>query len=382
MKASVLANIMLTWEHLVSLEAENSKFILRQAIKQAEQPACEGCSVCVFAHVWRLSENVHQASAGPCHHRAAHGRVKWSGEFRTHTCRLKIAALPFCTLSCWGTRRPPRWSPVHCCCSVPWSRKGPTGKVSFSCGQKVCRFIRRTMLSGHSTPQPQQEPDHLYNPALFPPHHSSIIHHFSPKLTCRHFRRFALSSQGLDKDIFKRGWFLKFAWQPVRYETSPNREKVQLAKEWLGPSLTFIAILGWDLICGARAALHLHTQKLGKTSSKPGARSPDNSRCGETTHRRCRARLRCSSKCILCFRASIVGALERITCTLQPYHYFLLYDTHTTAPGGLVCSTQQHSPLHANSGVMSPAWARSSSTTLFFSASNVHFCIAAANKIK
>lgn len=76
---------MLTWEHLVPLEAENSKFILRQAIKQAEQPACEGCSVCVFAHVWRLSENVHQASAGPCHHQAAHGEVKWSGEFRTHT---------------------------------------------------------------------------------------------------------------------------------------------------------------------------------------------------------------------------------------------------------------------------------------------------------
>lgn len=99
-------------------------------------------------------------------------------------------------------------------------------------------------------------------------------------------------------------------------------------------------------------------------------------------HSRCQAPLRCSSKCILCFRASVVGALERITCTLQLYHYFLLSDTHTTAPGGLVCSTQQHSPLHANSGVMSPAWARSSSTTLFFSASTVHFCIAAANKIK
>lgn len=38
----------------------------------------------------------------------------------TRTCRLKIAAaLPFCTLSCWGTHPLPRWSPAHRCWSVP-----------------------------------------------------------------------------------------------------------------------------------------------------------------------------------------------------------------------------------------------------------------------
>lgn len=123
-------------------------------------------------------------------------------------------------------------------------------------------------------------------------------------------------------------------------------------------------ILRWALIGGARAALRLHTLKLGKTSSEPEARSPDNSGCRETSPRRRLPPLQHSSKCILCFRAAI-GTLERITCTLQLYHYFLLYDTHTTSAGGSVCSAQQHSPSHANSGVMSPAGARSSSTTLF-----------------
>lgn len=43
-------------------------------------------------------------------------------QIHTYTCRLKIAAaLPFDTLSCWGTHPLPRWSPARCCWSVPSS---------------------------------------------------------------------------------------------------------------------------------------------------------------------------------------------------------------------------------------------------------------------
>lgn len=97
-----------------------------------------------------------------------------------------------------------------------------------------------------------------------------------------------------------------------------------------------MVMLRWALISGRSSAASTHPE-----TGKRAAQSPDNRRCRQTTHRRCLAPLQCGFKCILWFRAAIVGTLERITCTLQLYHDFLLYDTHTTPPGGLVCSAEQ-----------------------------------------
>lgn len=104
-----------------------------------------------------------------------------------------------------------------------------------------------------------------------------------------------------------------------------------------------------DFDCGSQMKSDLkrctapstHPETGKHKSRKSEAQSPDNSRCRETSRSRCLVPLQCSSKCILWFRAAIVGTLERIACTFQLYHYVLLYDTHTISLGGLVCNAEK-----------------------------------------
>lgn len=131
--------------------------VSNSSLNRSTTKQCMFAAVCLcvwecWEYKYAVWEYFLQAStrAGPFCYCSRWGKLikSFSHSFsHTHNaCWLKIAALPFCTLSCWETHPLPHCSPVHCCCSVPWSKKWATGNFSFSCGQKVHWFFRRTMV--------------------------------------------------------------------------------------------------------------------------------------------------------------------------------------------------------------------------------------------
>lgn len=150
-----------------------------------------------------------------------------------HTHRLKIAPLPFCTLSCWETHLLPRWSPAHCCWSAPWSTKSATGNVRFSyCGQNGYQHMVLQKNNGVWTWHACQEQCDLHDQWSWSFFHITGI--CTWKQMCREPRMFTFHHKVLTRTFFRRE-AADFTWQPLQCDSSPNGPKVQLAKEWLGP---------------------------------------------------------------------------------------------------------------------------------------------------